>query len=204
MCTAFSHPPALLQLSHLLPMLQRCIDCSPRTHFSMSEWCVSPFHDHRSLLCILSHVWSDWLTTVSMKHSDLSLDTFRIAVQVCRAPSALLLQSCSLSSASCAVDSLGISLHSLMQCWRHIALVSGVGLSQVVWCQSFTSCSGLNCYLLGVSRGCLCAGYCVADSSQSVRSCMSWDAEERPVMKGQTAEAALLNMMCCWCGRFTE
>ena len=192
----------LLQLlSHHLPLLQRCIDYSPRTHLSMSEWCVSssPFHNHRSLLCILAQVWSDWLTTVSMKHSDLSLDTLRIAVQVCRAPSALLLESC------------------FLYCWLlgHLSPLTNVVLAPHcigVWSWGVPSCLMQKlCFLfwpellsLGCVKGCRCAGYCVADSSQSVRSSRRWDAKDGPVMMGQTAEAALLNMLCCWCGRFTE
>ena len=121
------------------------------TSFSMSEWClqqsiprsqVPPLHP---ISCLI------WLVDYSQH------ETQWLVLRHIQNSSPALLCSFSLASsrpASCAVDSLGISLHPLMQCWRHIALVSGVEVSQVVWCQSFASCSDLNCYLLGVSRGC--------------------------------------------------
>ena len=146
---------------------------------------------HRSLLCILSHVWSDRLTTFSMKHSDLSLDTFRIALKVSRAPSAWLLQFC------------------FLYCWLlgHLSPLTNAVLAPHctgVWSWGVPSCLMPKlCFLfwpellsLGCVKGCLCVGYCVADSSQSVRSSMSWDAKEGPVMMWETAEAALLTMLC--------
>ena len=101
---------------------------------------VPPLHPISCLIWLVDYSQHEtqWLVLRHIQNSSPGLLCY-----FSLAPSACSLYCC---------DFLGISLHPLMQCWRHIALVSGVGISQVVWCQSFASCSDLSCYLLGVSR----------------------------------------------------
>ena len=107
------------------------------------------------------------------------------------APSVVLLQPCSL------------------YCWLlgHLSPPTNAVLAPHctgVWSWGVPSCLMPKlCFLfwpellsLGCVKGCRCAGYCVTDSSQSVRSSTSWDAKEGPVMMWETAEAALPTMLC--------